>query len=124
MAKNPDEVLTQALESGRNIKFGRGVTSKTSWVAAALLAVWFAIACKWTNDLALDALLLLAGMVATAFAAWYIHSAQSFAERNPAQAMLEGAEFLEWKRIEAAAKGLPPADELPLIEVKARGRRL
>lgn len=95
--------------------------SKTSYVAALCLAVWLAVAWRWSGPIADNWGLLIAGTVTTLFAAWYIKATQNFAERNPAQALLEGTEFLEWSRIEAAAKGLPPTPDQPLVEVRPAG---
>lgn len=93
--KSPDDVIASALESSRNIKFGRGVVSKTSYVAALVIAVWLMIAWRWSDNMIANLGLLIAGAAATGFAVWYIKSSQDFAERNPGQALLDGAEFLE-----------------------------
>lgn len=115
---NPDDILASAIESSRNVKFGRGVVSKTSYVAALVGAVWITIAFRLGENLYANLGLLLAGCIATGFAFWYIRSSQKFAERNPGQALLDGAEFLEWSRIEAAAKGIPSPDNDKLIEIR------
>lgn len=115
--KGPDEILATALESSRNVKFGRGVVSKTSYVAALVIVVWIAVAWRWSGDLSSDLGLLIAGVIATGFAGWYVKATQNFAERNPAQALLEGAELLEWQRQEAAAKGFTPVAGAPSIEL-------
>jgi hypothetical protein len=65
------------------------------------------IAWRWSDNLLADAGLGLAGLVATGVFVWWTSSTQKFAERNPAQALLEGAEFLEYQRFEAQAKGQP-----------------
>jgi len=114
--RSPDEILASAIESSRNIKFGRGVVSKTSYVAALVVAVWLMIAWRWTDNIAADTGLMVAGLVVTGFAVWYIKASQSFAEHNPSLALLEGAELLEWQRQEMVAKGLPPMPNAPLIE--------
>lgn len=117
VTRSPDEILASAIESSRNVKFGRGVVSKTSYVAAFVVAVWFAIVWKWSDNLVADGGLLAIGLIVSAFAFWYIRASQSFAERNPGQALLDGAEFLEWTRIEAAAKGVRPSGNQPQLEV-------
>lgn len=116
--KSPDQILANALESSRTVKLGRGVVSKTGYVAALVIAVWFAIAWRWSGNWPADAGLLFLGMASTGFGAWYIRATQSFAEKNPAQALLEGAEFLEWTRMEAAAKGLPPVANPLMLDIK------
>lgn len=117
---NPDDIVAAALQSSRNIKFGRGVVSKTTVVAVGVVAVWGAIAWRLGENITLNATLLIAGVLATAFAVWYTRSSQNYAERNPAQALLEGAEFLEWTRLEAAAKGLPSPDSSALVEISSK----
>lgn len=108
----------KAVESSRNVKLGRGVISKTSFVAALVPAVWIAIALRLTGNLYADLALLLPGIMATGFAVWYIKSSHTFAEKNPAQALLEGAEFLEYTRIGAATRSLPsPGDQQPAGEL-------
>lgn len=114
---SPDEILASALESSRKVKFGRGVVSKTSYVAALVVGAWITIAFRIGENIYSNGGLLLAGIAATGFAHWYIKASQNFAERNPGQALLEGAEFLEWSRLEAAAKGLPAPTNQAVIEV-------
>jgi hypothetical protein len=63
--RSPDESLTAALESSRNIKLGRGVVSKTSYVAALALAVWGFIAWRLGDDQTTNAMLLGVGLVVT-----------------------------------------------------------
>lgn len=96
--------------------------SKTSYVIALPLVVWLAVAWRWDGPIGDNVGLLIAGFVSTLLGFWYVKETQNFAERNPAQALLDGAELLEWHRMETAAKGLPPSDDQPLIELgKASG---
>ena len=115
---SPDDILASAIESSRKVKFGRGVVSKTSYVAALVVAVWITIAFRLGDSVYSNSGLLMAGLIVTAFTWWYIRSSQNFAERNPGQALLDGTEFLEYTRLEAAAKGLPAPPNQPLIEVR------
>ena len=70
----------------------------------------------------MDGGLLLIGMVATVFAIWFISSSRRYAEKNPALALLEGAEFLEYHKMEVAAKGVLAAPNQPALELpKASG---
>jgi hypothetical protein len=75
----------------------------------ALIIVWGVIVWKLSNDAWMNGSLILAGAIITAVFMWWTRSTQTFAHNNPAQAMLEGAEFLEYHKFEAQAKGLPPA---------------
>ncbi len=113
---DPSAIVEKVLESSRNVRLGRGVVSKTSYVAAAVVAVWGVVAWRLTDNLVANAFLLFAALVLTGFAVWFIRGTQSFAERNPAQAMLEGAELLEWRKMDVQMKGLPPVSNSPLVE--------
>jgi hypothetical protein len=113
--EDPSESLRKVLESARNVRLGRGVVSKTSYVAVLPLSVWGVVAWRWSDNAVLDIGLLAIGMCATIFAMWFIKGTREFAERNPELALLEGAELLEWRRMEVAAKGVPPElDSRPL----------
>jgi hypothetical protein len=55
-------------------------------------------------------------LVVVAVVAWYaLHRAFDFADKNPAAAILEGAEFVKHEQIQQAAKGIPqfpPSDTI------------
>lgn len=110
------ETISKALESARNVRLGRGVVSKTSYIAALPLLVWGIVVWKWSENLTTDAGLSFVGIVATIFAAWFIRSTRDFAERNPALALMEGAELIEWRKMEVAAQGIPAPANPTLIE--------
>jgi len=67
--------------------------------------MWTVIAFRLSDSIAFDSFLVGCGVISTAFAIWSISSTQSFAQRNPAQAILEGADFIEYQKFEAQAKG-------------------
>jgi hypothetical protein len=117
--EDPTDTLKKVLESARNVRLGRGVVAKTGHVALANILVWAIIAFRLSDNLIVDAALLLIGVLATGFSAWWTRTAHSFAERNPAQAMLEGAEFLEYRKLEVEAKGQPPQGNTNLIETES-----
>ena len=114
--EDPSVTVERILESGRNVRLGRGVVAKTSYVAALTVAMWGMIAWRWSAELGNNLGMLFAGLVATSFAFWFIRSTQDFAAKNPAQAMLEGAELLEWRRMDAKVKGMPEGSLLPTVE--------
>lgn len=79
--------------------------SKTTRAILALIALWGVIVVKLGTDWSLDAILGSIGLVATATICWWARETHRFAEANPAQAILDGAQFIEYKRFEAQAKG-------------------
>jgi hypothetical protein len=108
MAKADDDtadILTRIGETFSGVKFGRGVVAKTGHAMIGLLIVWCVVAWRWTDNLAADGGLLLVGTIASCVFLRWMSSTQAFAERNPAQAMLDGAEFLEYRKFEEQAKG-------------------
>jgi hypothetical protein len=102
---DPDDLLRRAVEAGRNIKFGRGVVGKTSYAVMALIPLWVAIILRLSANMGLNAVLMAAGIIASALIVWWVRATQRFAAENPAQAMLEGAELIEYQRMEAQVKG-------------------
>ena len=93
-----------------------------------LCGIWAVVVWRLGTDPWANVTLFGAGVVVTGVFVWWVRSTQSFAERNPAQAMLEGAEFLEFRKFEAQAKGVtlgsspklpdpskPPLVDLPII---------
>lgn len=106
---DPADWIKRLTESYRSVRFPRGVVGKTTHGMLALFGVWGVILWRWTDSLATDVGLLAAGLVASGIFIWWVKTTQAFAERNPAQAILDGAEFIEYKKFEAQVKGLPPA---------------
>lgn len=104
MSENPDDIIRQIAEAGKGVRFGRGVVGKTGHAVIAVIALWGLIIWRLGDSMELNAALLAAGVVGTAVFVWWTLATQRFAERNPAQAMLEGAEFLEYQRFEAQTK--------------------
>jgi hypothetical protein len=100
--------LKKLTESYSQIRLGKGVVGKTGQAMLMLLGVWGVIAWRWTDSLVTDSGLLLGGVAASSVFIWWVRSTQRFAHENPAQAMLDGAEFLEYHKFEAQVKGLPP----------------
>jgi hypothetical protein len=107
-------MVRKLTEAYGRAKFGRGVVGKTGHAMIGLLIVWAIVVWRLSGTW-LDVPLVLAGVIATGAFMWWTRSTQQFAERNPAQAMLEGGEFLEYHKFEAQAKGLPPAGQSVLM---------
>jgi hypothetical protein len=102
---DPTGWLTKLTERFAHIIFPPGVIGKTSHAIIALLILWAIIAFRLPSDVWFI-LLLAVGLIATGVVIWWVRSTQEFAERNPGQAMLEGAEFLDYYKSEVQAKGL------------------
>lgn len=122
---DPNDIIRRVAEAGMGIRFGRGVVAKTGYAIIVVLGIWLAIVFRLGASLTLNLFLIGVGLVATCLGIWWVRATQSFAERNPAQAMLDGAEFLEYQRFEAqvkgdaplAVRGLPAG---PMIEAQAQ----
>ncbi|MBI4608959.1 MAG: hypothetical protein HY726_08125 [Candidatus Rokubacteria bacterium] len=98
-------------ESLERVRLGRGVVGKTTYVALGALALLSIVAWR-LNDPQL--LLVIAGVGALLFLIYFI-GILVFANRNPATALLEGAELLRWRQYDLAAKGLPNPPPTPAI---------
>lgn len=70
----------------------------------ALLVIWLSVVWKLGDSLVLNCFLLGSAVFASVLVVWWIWATQRFAERSPAQAMLDGDEFIEYKRFEAEVK--------------------
>jgi hypothetical protein len=85
-----------------------------------LLGVWAIVAWRISPNLIVDGFLIAGGLIATIAVVWWIRSTHDFAERNPTQALLEGAQFVEYKRIEAETKrGIQSSDNRRVAESSA-----
>ena len=113
---DPNKLVARAIEAGRNIRFGRGVGGRTAHAMIALIGVWAMVVWKLGPDPLTDAAAIGAGLVISAIVVWWTGSSQKFAERNPGLAVLDGAEFLEYKRFEAATKGGTPPGAASLVD--------
>jgi hypothetical protein len=113
---DPDEWVKKLSEKYSSIRLARGgVVSKTGHAMLAVIATWAVIFWQLSDNAIRNISLILGGAILTGVFIWWVRSTQRFAERNPAQAMLEGAEFLEWHKFEAQAKGLPKLQSSPII---------
>ncbi|HEY8871640.1 MAG TPA: hypothetical protein VIM52_01310 [Stellaceae bacterium] len=87
-----------------HIRLAHGVVGKASVVAGIALLVLGGIA--WRIDASL--LLIMAGIILLTFLV-YFGSVLWFAHRHPEQALLEGAEIIQYRELELAARGAPDA---------------
>jgi hypothetical protein len=101
---DPEQVVRSIAEAGKGVRLGPGVVGKTTYATIALVTLWTIIAFRIGTSAVLNGFLLSVGVMATGAYVFWVLATQRFAERNPAQAMLEGAQFLEFKRFEAESK--------------------
>jgi hypothetical protein len=102
------------------VRLVRGVVGKTSYVAAAAVLTLAAIAWRLTDP---NLLLVDAGLVVLIFVL-YFAGVLWFANRHPGVALLEGAELIQWRQMDVAAKSgseigrvpVPPEAATPLSE--------
>lgn len=111
---DPLELAKKLGESYRGIKLGKGVVGKTSYATLALLGLWAIVVIRLSENLWFDLALIGCGVLSTCIYIWWVRKTQKFATDNPALAMLEGAEFVEYQKWEAQIKGLPPLKSQPV----------
>ncbi len=106
MATNPDDFLKHIAEQGRRIRFGKGVVGKTGHATIGVIGLWGIVLFRLTDNLWLNATLLLGASAITGVYCWWVHRTQKFAEKNPGLALMEGAELLEYQKWDAEIKGI------------------
>jgi len=100
------------------IRLARGVVGKASYVAvAAILALaGVAWALRDPNYLLADAVLVVILFVV------YFAGVLWFANRHPGVALLEGAELIQWRQMDIAAKTIASIEDTPVLpEPENRG---
>jgi len=92
------------------IRLARGVVGKASYVAGAAILVLGGIAWRLLDPLHL----LLAGGLVTLIFVLYFAGVLWFANRHPGVALLEGAELIQWRRLDMIAKSGSPIASVPI----------
>lgn len=105
--EDPAAYLKQLAGSFQRIKLGSGVVGKSSYAMFALICAWIVIFLKMSDSLIQNVFLAGGGLTLTAVYCWWTNRTQKFAEKHPSMALLEGAQFIEFKKWEAEIKGLP-----------------
>jgi len=88
------------------IRLAKGVVGKASYVAASAVA-GLALLAWLLHDprfVLVDAVLIFILFVS------YLIGVLWFSNRHPGLALLEGADLIQWRQLEMAAKGLPAAE--------------
>jgi hypothetical protein len=104
----PNEINKALAQMGLNasslesVKLARGVVGKASYVAFAAMLALGVVAYSLKDPLFL---FLLALLVVVLFA-FYFGGALWFANKHPGLSLLEGAELLQWRQLEMAAKNV------------------
>jgi hypothetical protein len=98
-----------ATDTVSRVRLGQGVVGKTTLAVLFVLAVLGIVAWRLTDTWPLLAI----GLAAVLVFVLYLKRTMDFADRNPAAALLEGAEFLKWQQTELAAKNMliPPRSD-------------
>jgi hypothetical protein len=94
------------------IRLARGVVGKASYVAGAALLALGAVALVLREPLYL---LILAICVLLIFVV-YFGGVLWFAHRHPGVALLEGAELIQWRQMDMAAKSIPEGTRVAASE--------
>ena len=101
-----DRTLLARMQALGHIRLAHGVVGKASVVAGIVLLALGAIAMRVDSDL----LLVMAGVVVLVFFV-YLAAMLWFAHRHPEQALLEGAEIIQYRQLELAARGISEVAE-------------
>ena len=120
MDNDPLQWFKRLVESQKSVRLGSGVIGKTTQAVLADIALWVGIVWKMSDSLVQNVALVLVGVIATGVLIWWIRKTHQFAKDNPAQAMLEGAQFVEYKRFEAQIKGCNALPNAPKITDPSR----
>lgn len=107
MIPNFDRILSQFGLSGgyRRVTLGKGVVGKSTSAFIGLCGVLGLVAVGLILAHEALYLLALAGLGVLVFL-YYQYMVVSYAKKNPAGALLEGADFVKWHQDEIAAKDL------------------
>jgi hypothetical protein len=85
------------------IRFGRGVIGRVTFVALAVFAILGIVADRVSGNYFLIGI----GAAAAVLFLVFLFKVLDFAKKNPAIAVLDGAELITWRQLDLAAKGIP-----------------
>jgi hypothetical protein len=94
------------------IRLARGVVGKASYVAVAAVLALGGIAWRLGDPI----YLLVAAVLIVLVFAIYFSGTLWFANRHPGVALLEGAELIQWRQMDMAAKTVPNIENKPISE--------
>ena len=124
MNRDGDHIREALTRSGINvsmldrIRLTRGVVGKASYVAAVAVLLLGGIAWGLPDPIYR---LVGAGLIALVTVV-YLMGTLWFANRHPGVALLEGAELIQWRQMDIAAKSAAPIENVPVLpEPEKRG---
>jgi hypothetical protein len=94
------------------IRLARGVVGKASYVAVAAVLALGGIAWRLRDPI----YLLVAAVLILLVFAIYFSGTLWFANRHPGVALLEGAELIQWRQMDIAAKTISSIENKPISE--------
>jgi hypothetical protein len=94
------------------IRLARGVVGKASYVAVAAVLALGGIAWRLRDPI----YLLVAAVLIVLVFAIYFSGTLWFANRHPGVALLEGAELIQWRQMDIAAKTISSIENKPISE--------
>lgn len=115
---SPDPVayIKSLAVSGLRMRLAPGITGKSSFIYVGLITLWGIVLLRLSpNEYIFDAALIGAASFMTWIGMRECRKMREFAVANPALAMMEGADVIEYSRFEAEAKGLIGRDRTPSI---------
>ena len=107
-----DEIIKHLQTMGDQIKFSKGFMSRSSHVLIALFSLGAIVI--WKGDPLAYALWSVSFL---GYFFWYFFTLD-FAKKHPEQALLDGGEWLKYRQMEIAAKGITTIPNQPLITPK------
>ena len=114
VAKDPLELLKEigvSQETLESVRL-RGVVGKATLALISIAALLAVVASR----LSIAWMLLAVAILGVAIFVFFLFRILSFADKHPDLALLEGAELVQWKQMDVAAKGVGNLPGGPLIE--------
>lgn len=99
------------------IRLARGIVGKASYVAAAGMAVLLTVALVLRQPV----FLLIVAILAIILFAVYFSGTLWFAHKHPGLALLEGAELIQWRQMDMAARDLTELQRIGGAEPRVIG---
>lgn len=113
---DPIAWLKGLAESATRVRLPPGVLGKTHTVMVGIMVIWTVVIFRLSGtELYLDAGLIGCGAAATWVGLRWCRESRDFAVKNPALALMEGADITDYQRFQAEAKVVSIAADLPSV---------